>query len=181
MYRLNGSNGALQYHRHGFVFFRVLNSWVRRPARVIFHTKVTVYVLKLQFIHVLNFWVPERARLIYHVKKQLYVLNFEYARPRTLRDRLVLNIKRKFRKYFSSKINDFQHTSLYYAAHFSQTNMNLYFLLMVLIIFHSPQTKPPIAITPSQMTSIIFCWKKCSSTDADQYWYHNNTNRPYKK
>ena len=74
--------------------------------------------------------------------------------------RPVLNIKGKFRKYFSSKINDFQHTSLYYAAHFSPTNMNLYFLFMLLIIFHSPQAKPPIAITRSQMTSRIFCWKK---------------------
>ena len=43
----------------------------------IFHTKVTVYVLKKRrlqffpFIHVLNFWVPERARVIFHDKKTL--------------------------------------------------------------------------------------------------------------
>ena len=61
--------------------------WVRERARVISDTKVTVYVLKLQFIHVLKFWVSERARVISHSKLTVYILNFEYAKPGTLRDR----------------------------------------------------------------------------------------------
>ena len=102
-----------------------------------------------------------RNKIIYQIFCSLVPPNAEMAlNLHKSPYRPVLNVKRKFRKYFSSKINDFQHTSLYYAAHFSPTNMNLYFLFMVLIIFHSPQTKPPIAITRSQMTSRIFCWKK---------------------
>ena len=76
--------------------FCFLFTWVRRPARVIYHTKVTVYILKkkraslFSFIQVLNFGVPERARLILHDKLLLYVLNFEYEKPRVLRDIIFL-------------------------------------------------------------------------------------------